>query len=220
MRALLAIIRQTALVLVLVVDVPEAAVGQGTRPARTVDHRLRSSALPAIEVRVAPDLAYLGSVRYEVASGAHVEAFVFADTVTGRLQRAFIAHFEGYPPAVGGTFRYPRLEMTRLGKHEYLHQTWALAQFSLFEVPAMRAFLRARGLSAEPRWLVDRYVRVVDTAAHHEVIFFYLEAAALHEPEIVYGGLPVAPPPPPAPPAAVMAAVRNRARAAFHVIDP
>jgi hypothetical protein len=111
--------------------------------------------------------------------------------------------------------------MTRLGAHEYLHQTWALARFALFEEPAVQALLRERGLTAEPSWLVDRYVRVVDSAAQHEVIFFYLEAASLHarDSSIVYGGAPVAPPPPP-PPAAVSAALRDRARAMFRVQDP
>ena len=196
---------------------PGPAVAQTATAGRSVHHLLESPALPRVEVRVAGDLAYLGVVRYEVGSGAGVEAFVFADTAGGKLRRAFIAHFEGYPPASDRTFAYPRLEMTRLGADEYLHQTWAIRQFGLFEIPAVKEFLRERRLAAEPSWVVDRYVRVVDAARRNEVIFFYLESASMHDPAMAYGGAPVAPPPPPTPPPAVLAEVRERAARAFQV---
>ncbi len=195
----------------------QAGAAQDSGTARRVHFELESPALPRLRVRVAPELAYLGVVRYPVQTGAQVEAFVFGDTAGGRLRRAFIAHFEGYPPGVDRSFSYPRLEMARLGAHEYLHQTWAIRQFGLFEIPAIREFFELRKIAVEPSWVVDRYVRTVDPAGKHEVIFFYLESAAMHDPAMQYGGAPAAPPPPPTPPPAVLAAVRERAARAFQV---
>ena len=192
------------------------AVSQDARPSRQVHHVLESPALPRVRVQVAPDLAYLGAVRYEVPTGARVEAFIFGDTADGRLRRAFVAHFEGYPAGVDRSFNYPRLEMARLGADEYLHQTWALKQFGLFEIPAIREFLAERGIAAGPGWVMDRYVRTVDPERRHEMIFFYLESSAMHDPGMKFGGAPD-PPPPPVPPPAVLEAVRARAAQAFQV---
>ena len=193
-----------------------AAEAQDARAGRQVHSVLESPALPRVRVRVAPDLAYLGAVHYEVPTGALVEAFVFGDTADGRLRRAFVAHFEGYPAGVDHSFDYPRLEMARLGADEYLHQTWALRQFGLFEIPAIREFLAGRGIAAGPSWVMDRYVRTVDPDRKHEVIFFYLESSAMHDPDMKFGGAPD-PPPPPVPPPAVLEAVRARAAQAFQV---
>jgi hypothetical protein len=110
--------------------------------------------------------------------------------------------------------------MATLGQREYLHQTWAIRQFDLFTVPAMRDFLRARDLTAEASWLIDRYVRVVDEARKHEVILFYLEAASANPADIHYGGAPFEPPPPPAPPPSVGTEFERHARAAFQVSEP
>ena len=192
------------------------AHAQDTQTGRQVHHVLESPALPRVRVRVAPDLAYLGAVRYAVPTGALVEAFVFGDTADGRLRRAFVAHFEGYPAGVDHSFNYPRLEMARLGADEYLHQTWAIRQFGMFEIPAIKAFLPARGIAAGPSWVMDRYVRTVDPDQRNEVIFFYLESSAMHDPAMKFGGAPD-PPPPPVPPPAVLEAVRARAAQAFQV---
>jgi hypothetical protein len=196
------------------VFVPSAPAQQASA-ARTVDHLVRSSALPEAEVRVSGDLAYLGPVRYPVGNGALVEAFVFADTADGQLRRAFVAHFEGYPDSVDGSFRYPRLEMATLGGHEYLNQTWAFRGFALFDLPAIRELLERHGIAVARDWLVDRYVRVVDPAEKHEVIFFYLESGSINDPSIVYSAAGTGRPP--VPPPAVAAALRERARRTFEV---
>jgi hypothetical protein len=210
--------RSGAAAIGLIAILSGTAAAQDARPARQVHHVLESPALPRVRVRVSPELAYLGAVRYEVPTGALVEAFVFGDTADGTLLRAFVAHFEGYPAGVDRSFDYPRLEMARLGAHEYLHQTWALRQFGLFGIQAMREFLAARGIAAGPSWVMDRYVRTVDPEQRHEVIFFYLESSAMHDPAMKFGGAPD-PPPPPVPPPAVLEAVRARAAQAFQVVS-
>jgi hypothetical protein len=58
----------------------------------------------------------------------------------------------------------------------------------------------------------------VDPEQRHEVIFFYLESSAMHDPAMKFGGAPD-PPPPPVPPPAVLEAVRARAAQAFQVVS-
>jgi hypothetical protein len=181
---------------------------------------VHSSALPELTIRVSQKLTYLGRLSYDVRDVAKAEEYVFGATGGGKLQRAFVAHFEQFLPTNDHFFEYPRLRMATLGQREYLHQTWALRQFDLFTVPAMQKFLRARNLTAEASWLVDRYVRVVDETRKHEVIFFYLEGASANPRHIHYGGSPFEPPPPPAPPPGVEAEFVSRARAAFQVSEP
>src|SRR5579864_5581868 len=197
-----------------------ALLAQPAAAQRAVEqHVLRSSALPQLTVQVSPNLTYLGRLDYDVQDVAQAEEYVFAATANGTLQRVFVAHFEHFRPTNNHFFEYPHLRMARLGQHEYLHQTWAIREFSLFTVPAMQEFLQARHLRAEASWLVDRYVRVVDEARKHEVIFFYLEAASINPSEIHYGGAPAEPPPPPAPPPAVEQGLLGRATAVFQVSD-
>ncbi len=186
---------------------------------RQVDHLVHSDSLPRLDVRVSGAFAYLGRLAFPVDTVAQAEEFVFGDTAQGQLRRAVIVHFERFLPNTTHTFDYPRLQMTRLGADEYLHQTWAFAEFDLFRLPAMTDFLRTRGLRAEPRWLVDRYVRAVTENPQYEVIIFYLESGAVSGPGIVYGGAPVAPPPPPTPPPPMLDALLARSQSAFQVVE-
>jgi hypothetical protein len=198
-----------------------ALLAQAALPQRVVRGQvLHSPALPELTLRVSADLTYLGRLSYDVQSVAQAEEFVFAATAGGKVQRAFVAHFERFLPANDHFFAYPRLRMATLGRQEYLHQTWAIRQFDLFTVPAMQEFLRARNLTAEASWLIDRYVRVVDEDRKHEVLFFYLEAASTNPADIHYGGAPFEPPPPPAPPPAIETGFIKRAREAFQVSEP
>jgi hypothetical protein len=196
------------------------ALPQPDAARRTVQHVLHSAAMPPLTVTVSSDLTYLGRLNYDVQDVAQAEEHVFADTADGKLRRVFIAHFEHFLPGNEHVFNYPRLRMTTLGQHEYLHQTWAIREFDLFKIPAMLEFLRSRNLGAEASWLVDRYVRAVDEERKNEVIFFYLEAASTNPPDIHYGGAPSEPPPPPAPPPAVEREFLRRASAAFQVSEP
>jgi hypothetical protein len=187
---------------------------------RTVERNvLHSATLPELTVRVSSRLTYLGRLSYDVQGAAQAEEFVFADAAKGQLRRVFIVHFEHFLPTNEQVFNYPRLRMTTLGQQEYLHQTWAIRQFDLFTVPAMKEFLWAHHLTAEESWLVDRYVRVVDQTRKHEVIFFYLEAASTNPSYIHYGGAPAEPPPPPAPPPVIERDLLKRASAAFQVLE-
>lgn len=151
----------------------------GTAPAlvaqRRVEQTVHSDTLPRVSVSVDPSLGYLGRLEFDVGGRARAEQHLFGEIVEGKLGRALIVHFEHFFPDNGHSFEYPRLRMTRLGRHEFLHQTWPLPDWDLFHLPEMVAFLERRGLQAGTDWIVSRYVRVVSDDRKHEFIIFYLE---------------------------------------------
>ena len=151
----------------------------GTAPMlaaqRRVEQTIHSDTLPRVSVSVDPSLGYLGRLELDVAGRARAEQHLFGEVVEGRLGRALIVHFEHFLPDNPHTFEYPRLRMARLGRHEFLHQTWPLPDWDLFRLPEMVNFLERRGLQAGTDWIVSRYVRVVSNDRKHEFIIFYLE---------------------------------------------
>jgi hypothetical protein len=146
-------------------------------PDRRVEQTVRSSTLPQVAVRVDPALPYLGRVEFEVDGRARVEQFFFAEITDGTLGRTLVVHFEHFLPSNDFTFGYPALRMITIGKHDYLHQTWAMAGLGLLERPAVSELLTTRGVRVEPNWFLNRYARVVDAAKKHELLIFYLEPA-------------------------------------------
>ena len=145
---------------------------------RRVEQVIHSDTLPRVSVTVNPALGYLGRLELDVGGRAKAEQHLFGELREGRLARAVIVHFEHFLPANTHTFEYPRLRMTQLGRHEFLHQTWPIPDWGLFRRPEMASFLEQRGIEAEPDWIVSRYVRVVSDDRKHEFIIFYLEAGA------------------------------------------
>jgi hypothetical protein len=177
-----------------------------------------SDSLPALAVRVTPAFSYYGEISFPVDTVASAREFVFGTADSGLLTRAVIIHFEHFFPGQPHRFLYPRLRITQLGGNEYLHQTWAFGDLSIFHEPALVRLLESHGVRAGPRWVMDRYVRALPENPQYEVILFYLESDRVSDPLVRYGGMPIAPPPPPTPPAAIEAAVIQRARLAFTVL--
>lgn len=154
------------------------ALAQPLEAQRRVEQTIHSDTLPRVAVTVDPALGYLGRLELDVGGRARAEQQVFGELRDGRLARAVIVHFEHFLPGNDHTFEYPRLRMTRLGRHEFLHQTWPLPDWELFRFPEMVSFLDQRGIEAGTDWIVSRYVRVVSDDRKHEFIIFYLEAGA------------------------------------------
>ena len=147
-------------------------------PVRTVEQIVRSTAEPRIEIRIEPAFAYIGHIHRQAMGGkAEFDQYIFSETRGNQLGRTFIVHFEHVLPGVDFEFDYPRLDMVKLGRHEYLHQTWPLENWSLFQSDDMLRLLESRALTAPSRWLVSRYVRAVDKQRRAEIILFYLEPA-------------------------------------------
>jgi hypothetical protein len=204
--------RASALALLLLA----ASAAPALHAQRSVAQTLRSDTLPRVEVDVDPALTYLGRVDLDVQGKARAEQHWFAEHRGGRIVRAVIVHFEHFLPTNDHTFDYPRLRMARLGRHEFLHQTWPLVDWELFRFPEVRALLARHGLEPEADWLSDRHVRVVDEAKKHELILFYVEpesALDVAVEELRPGGRARARWP------AVEAALAERARRAYRVRD-
>jgi hypothetical protein len=153
-----------------------AALASPLDAQRRFEQTIHSDTLPRVSVSVDPALGYLGRIDLDVDGRARAEQHLFGELRNGRLARAVIVHFEHFLPGNAHTFEYPRLRMTRLGSHEFLHQTWPLPDWDLFRLPEMVRFLTGRGIEAGTDWIVSRYVRVVSEDRKHEFIIFYMEA--------------------------------------------
>jgi hypothetical protein len=198
-------------------------LGPALSQSRRQEGQVVQSALnPAITVRVDPSLPFLGRTELDIRGQARAEQFYFADVKDGKLGRTVIVHFEHFLPTNDRTFGYPTFRMVRLGAHDYLHQTWPVADFGMFAYEPVKEMLAARGITAERGWLVNRYARVVDDAQKHELLLFYLEPgssapvaleglAAVAEPT----GVPLQP----GQWATIAAGLAERARAAISVED-
>ena len=155
-----------------------ACASSNAVPVRTVEQAVRSSADPRLLVSIVPELAYIGHLGGSAMGGkAEYEQYVFSEVSEGRLGRTFIVHFEHAVPGVDFSFNYPRHTMVRLGKHEYLQQSWPIEKWPLFESPEMKKLLAKISASAPQRWLVNRYVRAIGKEKRSEIILFYLEPA-------------------------------------------
>ena len=147
-------------------------------PVRSVWQQVRSSSNPRITIEVDPSLAYLGHVHQRAMNGrTEAEEYIFSELDHGSLNRTFIVHFEHVEAGATLLFRYPRMEMVRLGRHEYLHQSFPEKDWDLFTDAGMKALLANRGLTVPSTWLVSRWVRATDRALKSEIILFYLEPA-------------------------------------------
>jgi hypothetical protein len=156
-----------------------AAVSRGPAvvPERSVEQIVRSSAAPRISIAVDSALPYLGRVAGDAMNGrARYEQFLFAETSAGRLKRVVVVHFEHAVEGSDLRFRYPRLEMVKLGEHEYLHQSFP-AKGVIFTKPSAAALLRERGLQSGDDWILSRWVRATDEELRSEIIIFYMEPA-------------------------------------------
>lgn len=167
--------------IIFTLSISLSGFAQSTAPIqrRVVGQTLISESLPKLKIKVDPSLKYLGRVEMDAMEGiAKVEQFFFGRVKQGKLGKMLIVHFEHALPTNDFTFGYPRLRMATLGKHEFLNQTWAIKDYGLLKRNKVKEFLAKNGLQAEPDWLVNRYVRVVDENKKHELILFYMEPAS------------------------------------------
>jgi len=185
----------------------------GEGPLRSFDQGvLDSSALPRIAVRPADGFRYLGITAFELDGIADVDRHHFVDVdEEGHLRRLLILHFEGFSLESGKTYRYgipsgpgaagPSFRFSpqkvRLGQHDYIHNTWVFDAAASIEAKPEREMartaklLRDNGVELPSEMIMSRFVRVVDEAARHELIIFYLEpltSTGLRVAQFVEGG--------------------------------
>lgn len=155
-----------------------ACASSRSTPVRTVQQVVRSTARPPITVTIAPELTYLGHRHDSAMDGKAVyDQYIFSEIKDGQLGRTFIVHFEHVVPGIEFSFDYPRHTMVRLGRNEYLRQSWPVENWSLFQSESMTKLLRQHSVKAPSRWLVNRYVRAIGRDKRAEIILFYLEPA-------------------------------------------
>jgi hypothetical protein len=142
---------------------------------RHFEQAVVSSGFPKTKILVDGSLKFIGRVEFPVDTFARAEEFIFSDLEDGRLGKTLVIHFEYFFPSNDKSFIYPRFRMAKIGKHEYLHQIWYLKDFDLFTHGETAQMLKKENIQAGNEWLLNRYVRAVDTAEKHELIIFYLE---------------------------------------------
>lgn len=144
---------------------------------RTFTQTISSEQLPDIKIEVDPALTFVGSVSFDVDTIGRAEEFIFSEIHNGKMGRTLIVHFEYFLPENDLKFNYPRFRMKTLGTHEYLHQIFYVKHFELFQTAELVDLFKDKGLLYDPDWMMNRYVRAVDTPKKNELILFYLEPA-------------------------------------------
>ncbi len=139
---------------------------------------------PKIKIEVDSALSFIGSVSFNVDTIGVAEEYIFGEIKNGKLSRIFITHFEYFLPQNKLKFNYPRFRMATIGKQEYLHQIFFGKDFELFKIKELSELFKSKGLEVEADWMMNRYVRAVDTDKKHEMILFYLEPGSLVAEEI------------------------------------
>lgn len=160
-------------ILLAAVVINERVIAQNA--GRNLKQIVTSDRNPEVEIEVDPAFSFIGRVYFDVDTIGRAEEFIFGELKDGKLSRIFIVHFEYFLPRNKFKFNYPRFRMATIGKQEYLHQIFFVRQFKLFRIKEVSDLFRAKGLTVEPDWLMNRYVRAVDSAKKNEMILFYLE---------------------------------------------
>ena len=118
-----------------------------TSPQRSVQNNiLRSEELPAIQIKIDPQFAYIGSTNFILYDVAHVEQhhFIIADEQK-RVQRRLWFQFEGYLDDNNYKYDYSGMEPLTLKGFTFLHNAYVLNIEDIY---------RERPTSDPPTWLI------------------------------------------------------------------
>ncbi|MCB9423244.1 MAG: hypothetical protein H6667_25835 [Ardenticatenaceae bacterium] len=163
------------------------------------DSSFISEALPEISIRLPETMTYVGQTDFVLKEKARIDRHHFLETdVADTFSRLVILHFEHFLPTNDSIITYrppepPRhagpnyrftLEPVRLGKHDYIHNTWFFdAAMAVHDEPDKELAQTARLLQQNGYILPDeirlsRYVRILDATRKSELILFYMEPLA------------------------------------------
>ena len=99
-----------------------------TSPQRSVQNNiLLSEELPAIQIKIDPQFAYIGITNFILYDVAHVEQhhFIIADEQK-RVQRRLWFQFEGYLDDNDHKYNYSGMEALTLHNFTFLHNSYVL----------------------------------------------------------------------------------------------
>lgn len=159
-----------------------------------------SDAMPELRLRVAPRFEYLGATAFVLKNKADVERHHWVTTQDGHVTAMVVLQFEGLRDGVEGSYRFEipepgsqagsnyrfAPERVRLGKHDFVHNTWAYDNGrSIRENPDAETahtarLLEERGYTLADELIMARYVTEVGTAQRDELIVFYIEPLDRH----------------------------------------
>ncbi|HST03172.1 MAG TPA: hypothetical protein VLQ48_00375 [Chloroflexia bacterium] len=148
-------------------------------------HTINSGAQPAIKLRIADDLAYLGSLRFLIKGIAEAEVFLFADADSEKqITRLLVIQFEGFLDNNNYTYEYPIRNTVMLGQHQYVHDTFVYAIApDLEEADSDSAqtfgFILKQGYTLPIEIVSCRLIRALDSTRRTEILFSYAEDLSL-----------------------------------------
>ncbi len=143
-----------------------------------------SQALPDIRIRVNEAFIYAGKIDFKIKDIAKGERYILVETKDRRVNRMFIAQFEGFLPSNTMTYNYSFQNALDLSGHRFKQNTFAFSNAEALvknpsgEAALTAAFLREKGFILEDELMASRYVTVPDSARRHELILFYVENAS------------------------------------------
>lgn len=157
----------------------------GQTPLRVVEDReLRSSALPAMRLRVDSGFRFIADFEFRIGDVAAGHRFVFADVREDTVVRLIVAQFESILPTSDEQYRYSFDGMPRRAGMPFRENKFAFSHAAAArENPEDEAALTARLLAARGYHIADevmtwRFLTVPDAARKHELILFYMEPLA------------------------------------------
>lgn len=160
------------------------AVGEpeGVAERRIVENTVVSENSPALAIRVAPELVYLGRHAIRIRDVAAGERIVFAEHSAGDVKRMLILQYEGFLPGIDEQYRYNLSNSPVVAGYPFRSNAYAFDMtVSRRENPGGEAadtarFLEAKGLTFPNIWMMWRSLTVTDAARRNELIIFYVEA--------------------------------------------
>lgn len=158
------------------------AAAHPEKPNRIVKRNvLVSDALPKIKIAVKGKFKYVGRFDFKIRDVAAGERFVFVDASNGKVNKMFIAQFEGFLPHIDDYYRYSFRNAMQFGTHRFRQNTYAYSNAESRrsnpngEGVLTEDFLKKRGYTLQDELMMSRFITVPDRAKKHELILYYLE---------------------------------------------
>ena len=140
-----------------------------------------SDDVPPLRMRVAPELRYLGSFKFELKQIAEVERHVFVETEDALVRRMLVLQFEGFLAHTDNVYRFALTDPRELGGETYgrlagpLSVREELVEWPDAEIAHTVTFLASNGLVLPDQHAVARFARIVGADRRRELLIFYHE---------------------------------------------
>ena len=154
-----------------------------------------SSRDPQMEMRVAPDLKYIGKAEFDLKDVAHVERHHFVAVENGEVKRMLVLQFEEMLPTNNDIYKWKVKKPQTIGNQVYDFNTFVFSVAKATqthpeaEVARTQELLAAKNLRLQDELAVVRFARVIGQDRRREFIIFYNEPlAAMSRPQDVATG--------------------------------